>query len=264
MSASKIVYLISGANRGIGLGLVESLSKNESNIVIGGARDPSKPSGLNDLAKERSNVHVVKLTSANVEDNKGAAKFIEEKFGKLDVVIANAYGFHFILAFLLNSASAKPGDIRGISNAYTSALTVSLEQVNDHYQVNTVGPLVLFQAVGPLLLKSANPKWVLISTAAASLGAPFPLLVTAYGASKAAANFISTKIHQENPNLVVLSISPGWVKTDMGNFGAASVGMKEAPVTIADSVAGVLKVVHDSTRAESGRFWDQEGKELVW
>ncbi|KAG9020201.1 hypothetical protein FRB95_004935 [Tulasnella sp. JGI-2019a] len=157
MSASKIVYLISGANRGIGLGLVESLSKNESNIVIGGARDPSKPSGLNNLAKERSNVHVVKLTSANVEDNKGAAKFIEEKFGKLDVVFANA----------------------GISNDYTSALTVSLEQVNDHYQVNTVGPLVLFQAVGPLLLKSANPKWVLISTGAASLAVPFPLPVTA-------------------------------------------------------------------------------------
>ncbi|KAG8979580.1 hypothetical protein FRB94_011601 [Tulasnella sp. JGI-2019a] len=172
MSASKIVYLISGANRGIGLGLVESLSKNESNIVIGGARDPSKPSGLNDLAKERSNVHVVKLTSANVEDNKGAAKFIEEKFGKLDVVFANAYEFCF-------SASAKSEAIRGISNDYTSALTVSLEQVNDHYQVNTVGPLVLFQAVGPLLLKSANPKWVLISTGAASLAVPFPLPVTA-------------------------------------------------------------------------------------
>ncbi|KAG8979579.1 hypothetical protein FRB94_011600 [Tulasnella sp. JGI-2019a] len=50
------------------------------------------------------------------------------------------------------------------------------------------------------------------------------------------------------------------VQTDMGNFGAKSVGMKEAPVTI----AGILKVVHSATRAESGRFWDQEGKELVW
>ncbi|KAG8979575.1 hypothetical protein FRB94_011596 [Tulasnella sp. JGI-2019a] len=242
MSASQTVYLISGANRGIGLGLVESLSKDGSNIVIGGTRHPSKSSGLNDLAKERSNVHVVKLTSADVSDNKAAAKSIEEKFGRLDVVIANA----------------------GISNDYTRALDVSIEQVDEHYKVNTIGPLVLFQAVGPLLLKSPNPKWVLISTAAASLGAPFPLLVTAYGASKAAANFINTKIHQEHENLVVLTISPGWVQTDAGNFGASSVGMKEAPMTIADSVSGILKVVHGGTRAESGKFWDQEGKELQW
>ncbi|KAG9024438.1 hypothetical protein FRB95_011523 [Tulasnella sp. JGI-2019a] len=244
MSTSKTVYLVSGANRGIGLGLVESLSKNEFNIVIGGARDPSKPSGLNDLAMERSNVHVIKLISADVGDNKAAAQFIEEKFGQLDVVIANA----------------------GISLAYTSALEVSLEHVNEHYQVNTLGPLILFQAVGPFLLKSPNPKWVLISSAAGSLGTPFPLLATAYGASKAAANFMGTKIHQEHPNLVVLAISPGWVQTDMdsGNDVANSIGMKEAPVTIADSVSGMLKAIHSATRAESGRFWNQEGKELKW
>ncbi|KAG8979574.1 hypothetical protein FRB93_010111 [Tulasnella sp. JGI-2019a] len=219
MSTSKTVYLVSGANRGIGLGLVESLSKNEFNIVIGGARDPSKPSGLNDLAMERSNVHVIKLISADVGDNKAAAQFIEEKFGQLDVVIANA----------------------GISLAYTSALEVSLEH-------------------------SPNPKWVLISSAAGSLGTPFPLLATAYGASKAAVNFMGTKIHQEHPNLVVLAISPGWVQTDMdsGNDVANSIGMKEAPVTIADSVSGMLKVIHSATRAESGRFWNQEGKELKW
>ncbi|KAG9020034.1 hypothetical protein FRB95_005205 [Tulasnella sp. JGI-2019a] len=79
-----------------------------------------------------------------------------------------------------------------------------------------------------------------------------------------AANFISTKIHQENQSLVVLPIAPGWVQSDMGNDAAASLGLKEAPVMIADSVAGILKVVHGATRAESGRFWDHEGKELVW
>ncbi|KAG8979572.1 hypothetical protein FRB94_011593 [Tulasnella sp. JGI-2019a] len=240
--SGKTVYLISGANRGIGLGLVESLSKDASNIVIGGARDPSKPSGLNDLVKERSNVHVVKLTSADANDNKAAAKLIEEKFGKLDVVIANA----------------------GISNDYMSALEVSLEQMNDHYNVNTLGPLILFQAVGPLLLKSPAPKWVLISTAAASLGAPFPMQNSAYGASKAAANFISAKIHQENKNLTVLTISPGWVQTEMGNQGAVANGMEAAPVTISDSVAGILKTVLRATREESGKFWDHEGNQIVW
>jgi NAD(P)-dependent dehydrogenase (short-subunit alcohol dehydrogenase family) len=70
-----------------------------------------------------------------------------------------------------------------------------------------------------------------------------PLKSTAYGASKAAVNYIVRKIHFENPGLIAFPISPGWVQTDMGNHGATSHGMEKAPITIDQSIAGMLDKV---------------------
>lgn len=57
--------------------------------MFAGARDPAAQS-LKNLSAEYPNVHAVKLTSGDKEDNEAAAKFIEEKAGQLDVIIANA------------------------------------------------------------------------------------------------------------------------------------------------------------------------------
>jgi NAD(P)-dependent dehydrogenase (short-subunit alcohol dehydrogenase family) len=105
-----VVYLVSGANRGIGeyfspalsatecllrrhtgLGLVKTLSERADTIVFAGARDPGAAKELTALAAARpGKVHVVKLVSGDVDDNAAAVKFIKEKAGRLDVVIANA------------------------------------------------------------------------------------------------------------------------------------------------------------------------------
>lgn len=59
--------------------------------MFAGARDPSKAVALQELAAKNPNVvHIVKLTSGEVEDNKAAAAEIERIAGRLDVVIANA------------------------------------------------------------------------------------------------------------------------------------------------------------------------------
>jgi NAD(P)-dependent dehydrogenase (short-subunit alcohol dehydrogenase family) len=106
-------------------------------------------------------------------------------------------------------------------------------------QINTIGPLVLFQATYPLLKAStSSPKFVLISSRAGSIafGTKFPIDMLPYGASKAAANFLARKLHYENDglskhyistlpslyrayinsHLVVFPICPGSVETDMG------------------------------------------------
>ena len=58
----------------------------------------------------------------------------------------------------------------------------------------------------------------------------------------------------------------GWVQTEMGNAGAKHVGMKEAPMTVAQSVAGIVKLVDESTRdTHSGKFWSAEDNtQLPW
>lgn len=68
----------------------------------------------------------------------------------------------------------------------------------------------------------------------------YPLQGVAYGASKAAANYIMRKIHLEHPSLTVIPIHPGWVQTDMGNDGAVANGFEEAPVALQGSIDGLL------------------------
>ncbi len=82
--------VVTGANRGIGFSLVEELSKDSSNLIFAGARDPAAAKNLNEIASQSGNVHVVKLGADSAEDNKAAAQFVKEKAGKVDVVLANA------------------------------------------------------------------------------------------------------------------------------------------------------------------------------
>jgi len=94
----------------------------------------------------------------------------------------------------------------------------------------------------------------------------FPKPVAAYGASKAALNYLTKKIHQEysKEGLIAFALSPGWAQTDMGNSGAKRSGIEQAPLSVADSVAGQLKIIDEATQEHGGRFWSYDGQELAW
>lgn len=125
--------------------------------------------------------------------------------------------------------------------------------------MNTLGPVVLFQAAHTLLLASPTraPQFTIISTTGGSIAQYLPFHAAAYGTSKAAANFLVKVLHSEHPTLVALAIHPGWVATEMGNAGAATQGMAQAPVSVKESVEGILSRVDGATREKSsGRFWN--------
>jgi norsolorinic acid ketoreductase len=97
----------------------------------------------------------------------------------------------------------------GSGTSFQSALTTSLSSLRDDFEVNTLGPIKLFQAAYPLLEESAGPKFVLMSSALGSItlmeGAP----ALSYGASKAAANYFVRKVHFEHKEIATLAIHPG-------------------------------------------------------
>jgi NAD(P)-dependent dehydrogenase (short-subunit alcohol dehydrogenase family) len=66
------------------------LSARSNDVVFAASRDPSTATDLAQLAKERKNLHLIKITSGDVEDNRAAAKLVAEQIGRVDVVIANA------------------------------------------------------------------------------------------------------------------------------------------------------------------------------
>jgi len=102
----------------------------------------------------------------------------------------------------------------GIAEKPKPVLKLDAGDMTRHYEVNTLGPLFLFQAFYPLLQKSskAEKKFIITSTLAGSIGAAIPFPITSYGASKAAVNFVAIHIHLEHAqqdNIVVVPIHPG-------------------------------------------------------
>ncbi|KII82622.1 hypothetical protein PLICRDRAFT_68561, partial [Plicaturopsis crispa FD-325 SS-3] len=193
--SSNTVYLVSGANRSIGLGLVKALVLRDNVIIFAGARDPAAATDLQALVKQYpGKVHILKLVSASKEDSEAAAAFVEKVAGHINVIIANA----------------------GIAETWAPAHEISIEGVERHFKVNAIGPLVLFQAFYPLLKAApSTPKFVVISTRAGSIesGAAVPLGLSAYGPSKAAVNYLTRKIHFENEHLISFAVHPGAVDT---------------------------------------------------
>ncbi|MCJ1396574.1 hypothetical protein MMC18_009465 [Xylographa bjoerkii] len=249
-STTTRTYLITGANRGIGKGLVMTYLSRPSTIVIAGVRDPLSASSkaLHELpVGHGSKVIVVKIDSSSETDAATAMKKLQSvhNINRLDVVIANA----------------------GIAGHLKTVAEQTVAELQEHITVNAIGPLVLFKAVYPLLKASAEPKFVVVGSPMGSIGGmesrPYPAL--AYGASKAMVHYITRKIHLENEWLVAFVLDPGFVQTDMGNMGAVAVGLAEAPTTIKDSVDYLITTIDGSTRDKtSGHFPSIAGGDFAW
>ncbi|KAK7534495.1 putative aflatoxin biosynthesis ketoreductase nor-1 [Phyllosticta citricarpa] len=246
MSANT-VYLITGANRGIGKGLTATYLARDNTTVIAAVRNVASADSLNDLPKgQGSSLVVVPLDSS---DEQGPAKAVQLLLSKginhIDVVIANA----------------------GISDDSSPIATLSGSVIKQHVAVNAYGPLFLFQAVLPLLNQSKNPKFVALGSPIGSIGnmESRPFQMSAYGISKAVLHYILRKIHFEHANISSFPVDPGFVQTDMGNAGAAMFGLKEATTTIEDSVNYVVSTIDGATKEKtSGRFPTIEGGEFAW
>jgi len=192
--SSNTVVLITGANRGIGHGLLTSYLARPDHMVIAGVRDPTAEASQSLLklpAAPGSRVIVVKIDASSETDAAAAIKLLEVEHGvtRVDIVIPNS----------------------GISAHYGPISTMSMSDLNAHVSVNAIGPLMLYQAVLPLLQKSSNPKFVTLGSPIGSIGGMElrPYTLGAYGASKALLHYFTRKAHFENDWLVAFAIDPG-------------------------------------------------------
>lgn len=236
-------WFISGANRGIGFELVKIVA-NQGHVVFAGVRNPSKATALKQAAANNSNIHIVQLESTSISDAANAAKVVQDITGGLDVVVANA----------------------GIANNWQTNLKVDIESLLEHHRVNAVGPLILFQALYPLLAKRQTRKFITISTLAASINNTIPVPDTVYGSSKAALNFITRSIHKEHSEegFIVFPLHPGMVDTDMGASAGGLFGGAWQPISPFQSADAIFHVVNTATKEQSGRFLSYDGSELPW
>lgn len=245
---SGLTYLITGANRGIGKALLETLIIRPNTVVIAGVRDIEK--STEDLSSVKvgadSKLIIVKIDSLAETDPYDAVVQLKSKYNitKVNVLISNA----------------------GILTTMGPTLEASEQAVRDHFEVNTIAPLTLIKAFKPLLEASESPKFFVITAHLGSIAdmESLPIPTFAYGVSKAAANYLVRKIHFENPWLISQSFNPGLVQSDMGNAASVKLGMKEAPTTLVDSATGLVKLFDVASRATSGTFTQATGQSIPW
>ncbi|WP_319518974.1 SDR family oxidoreductase [uncultured Martelella sp.] len=236
MSEQKTV-LVTGANKGIGLEIARKLAAAGMQVIIGARDDGRAQKAVDDLGAEGLVVRPVHIDIDDSETIAAAAAWIEEKHGRLDVLVNNAGIFDF---------SDGPPD------------TAAISAVRRVMETNFIGTLAVTQAMLPLLRKAENGRIINISSSLGSLtlnGDPtspyYASQFIGYNASKAALNMLTVQLHEalRGSRIVVNSVSPGFVKTDLTGFGAMT-PEEGARLPARFALEG----------AESGGFFEPDGK----
>jgi len=238
------VAVVTGASRGLGLGLVTGLLARDNVRVYAGARNPEKAKELNALkAKHGDKLTLLQLDVTDEKSIKTAAEQFAKSSNHLDLLINNA-GI---------SAPTHPSD---------PVLTATKKVMLDVYSTNVVGPLLVTQSLYPALQASYKlrgkknaPRVVNMSSNLGAIGGNFGDY-SSYRCSKAALNMLTTTFAAECKDCIFLAMSPGWVKTDMGRA--------EAPLTVKESVDGMLLVIDALSLKDSGTFRGHDGEKLSW
>ena len=223
--------VVTGANRGIGLGLVRALVGRGTD-VIAATRDP-------DRATELAAIAGVRIVGCDVSDG-DSVRGLAEAIGAAPIEL------------LINNAGVYGGDqqtVRGVD--FADAMRT--------FEINALGPLRVTLALLANLRRAGTlAKVVHVTSGMGSIGDNGSGGFYAYRMSKAALNMAakSLAIDLRRDDIVSVVINPGWVQTDMGG--------PSATVSVDDSVAGMLREIDALTLADTGTFRNWRGGQYAW
>lgn len=221
-------YVVTGANRGLGLEMATQLSA-AGHQVVGTARDPDAADDLRSLP--------IRTFPLDVGDPESVRALAAELDGTpIDVLINNAgYGVH--------------------SHSFDE---VEPESLHRFFDINSVGPLRVSRALYPNLRAGDRRVIANMTSRMGSIDDNGSGGAYGYRASKAALNMItrSMAVDLQDEGFICVVLHPGWVRTRMGG--------SSAPLTPEESVEGLREVIGDLGVRDSGRFFDYAGNEIPW
>ncbi|MEH0986096.1 SDR family oxidoreductase [Micromonospora sp. CPCC 205556] len=203
------IALITGANKGIGLATARQLGALGWTVLVG-ARDATRGRKAERTLRDGgADARFVPLEVTDEQSVAAAAKFVEEEYGHLDVLVNNA----------------------GIVGAdgLTLPSETNLATLREVYETNVFGVVAMTNALLPLLREAPAARIVNVSSEVGSIAvmtdpqdALFPLTSIPYPTSKAALNMVTAMYAKElrNTPIKVNAANPGYCATDMnGNSG---------------------------------------------
>jgi NAD(P)-dependent dehydrogenase (short-subunit alcohol dehydrogenase family) len=199
------VSLVTGANRGIGREVCRQLAAVGHTVLLT-ARDAAAAAEAADAV----GTEPLKLDVTDPANIAEAVAIVKDRYGKLDVLVNNAAITY---------------------DTWQHAITADLAVVREAAETNLYGSWLMIQQFLSLLRNSKHPRIVNVSSEAgslASMGGGTP----AYTASKVALNALTrmTAAELRTEHILVNSVCPGWVATDMGGPGGRPVSEGAASV----------------------------------
>jgi NAD(P)-dependent dehydrogenase (short-subunit alcohol dehydrogenase family) len=227
------IALVTGANKGIGHMVVRRLAERGWTVLLG-SRDPGR--GAAAAAALDGDVEVLTIDVTSEESVAAAAKEVEQRYGRLDVLVNNA----------------------GIVGPRVAALDTSAADMLACYDTNVFGPVRVTSAFLPLLRRSAAPRIVMVSSGLGSITRTSDaeriessLVALTYPSSKTALNMITSQYARSLPEFRVNAADPGYTATDLNGHAGHQ--------TVEEGSDEIVRLATLGPDGPTGRFFDRTG-----
>ena len=228
------IAVVTGANRGIGLAIVRQLAQAGMK-VIATSRDAEKGRAAGQILAGQGEIEYETLAVDDEASVRGFAQRVLGKHGRVDVLVNNA---------------------GVLADREFDTLTIAPDLMREVFNVNTLGALMMSQALMPGMIERNYGRIVNVSSRAGQVAEQtgnWP----AYKISKLALNAMTMQLAQLacEKDVLVNAMCPGWVHTDLG--GA------EAPRTPDEGADTAVWLAQLPAGSDSGRFF-ADRKEVSW
>jgi NAD(P)-dependent dehydrogenase (short-subunit alcohol dehydrogenase family) len=221
MSDERTIALVTGANKGIGYEIAAGLGALGWSVGVGARSAERREAAVEKLRAAGVDAFGVPLDVTDDGSVAGAARLLEERAGRLDVLVNNA------------AVTGGPPQEPTLVDPATVRAAV---------ETNVIGVIRVTNAVLPLLRRSASPRIVNMSSSVGSLsrqtdpewvGRTGPVSA-AYSPSKTFLNAVTIQYAKDlaGTNILINAGCPGFVATDLNNFRGVRTPEQGAAVAI--------------------------------
>ncbi|MGH3375336.1 MAG: SDR family oxidoreductase [Actinoallomurus sp.] len=245
---SAAIALVTGANKGIGREIAAQLAERGMTVLVGARDRERRTEALAGLRAQGARAHPVALDVTDRASVAGAAAHVEERFGRLDVLVSNA-----------GISGGIPRQVPGDAD---------LAVARQVFEVNVFGVIMVTEAMLPLLRRSAAGRIVNVTSSLGSLGLMGTpgshqasiTASTAYRPSKTALNALTVQYAQalREEGILVNAADPGGCATDFTKGLGHPI-----PRTAAQGAAIAVRLATLDADGPSGGVFDDDGP-LPW
>lgn len=240
--AEKRIALVTGANKGIGLGVARELARQNLYVLLGCRNVGQGSSEAGRICEAGGEARVLALDVTDSKSIAAAVAEVSRDFGRLDILVNNAG---------VARESAKPSEC-------------NLDDIRYVFDANFFGLIAVTQGFLPLMRKSKAGCIVNVTSDMGSMARntdpahPYSgMTILAYTASKVAANVASLLFARElkDSGIKVNAVNPGYTATDMNQFRGTQ--------TVDESIVAPVRYALIGPDGPTGGFFDKDGR-LPW